>query len=170
MQILLGQHRFALAILHSKEQKTEIKKTQPNLPPPQNTPSPMKRRGRNNCLNFSHCWITAHSLSHLSIHSTFESDAFFSEHRYLFHHSRITAHGPNVAQDKSVLLKLKCLNRRDVWDYSQKLLFCLCNNVWETRHRCNDKNVLNEIVAFEVSQWGQNSTRTDWTPKKDILS
>lgn len=61
-----------------------------------------------------------------------------------------------------VLPKPKCLNRRDVWDYSQKLFFCLCNNLWETRHRCDDDYftvLLNETVAFAVLQRGQRSTR-----------
>lgn len=39
MQILLGQHRFALASLHSKEKKTEIKKIQPSL----SSPRPKKK-------------------------------------------------------------------------------------------------------------------------------
>lgn len=60
-----------------RSRKLTLKKNQPSLSPPQKNPNPMKRRERNNCLNFAHSWITVCSLSHLSIHSTFEPDAFF---------------------------------------------------------------------------------------------
>lgn len=43
MQILLGQHRFALASLHSKEKKTEIKKKKKPPPTTKKTPKPSEK-------------------------------------------------------------------------------------------------------------------------------